>query len=322
MKTFVTGGTGFIGARFVRRLVEGGHEARCMVRATSNTTELERMGVDRVTGDVTDRVSLLEGMADCVWVVNLANVYSWWEPDKQVFHRVNVEGTRNVMECALEAGVSKVVHVSTAYVYGKPATVPFSEDTPVGPVRPSEYTHTKYEGDRVASRLHKERGLPLVMIYPGVVLGAGDPKLTGRFIRRFLAGRVPSVAFAEAVHTYVYVEDVAEALVRALEKEGNTGEKYLLGKDRLSVQAYNKLISEISGAAMPQTIPGTLSLLICALATWRADRVKKPPKVAPLDYARVIRDGCIFDGSKAERELGLVYTPVRDMLEEVIESFR
>jgi nucleoside-diphosphate-sugar epimerase len=108
------------------------------------------------------------------------------------------------------------VHVSTAYVYGNPATLPFTEETPVGLARPSQYTRTKYTGDLIAWRLHEKRGLPLVMTYPGVVLGAGDPKLTGRYIKRFLSGNVPRIAFTEAVHTYVHVGDVAEAIALAL----------------------------------------------------------------------------------------------------------
>jgi dihydroflavonol-4-reductase len=322
MKTFVTGGTGFIGTHVVRRLIQNGHEPHCLVRTTSNTTELESMGVTLVTGDVTHRASLLEGMAGNDWVVNLANIYSWWEPDKQVYSEVNIEGTRNVMECALAAAVSKVVHVSTAYVYGKPATIPFTEETPVGPVRPSEYTRTKYAGDQIARQLCEDRGLPLVMIYLGVVLGAGDPKRTGRYLRRFISGRLPRIAFTGAVHTYVHVRDGAEAIVLALEKEDNIGEKYLVGKHQLSIREFNELISEISGAALPSTASGVVPLLTSTLATWRADLTKKPPWLAPIDYMRVIRHGCRFDGSKAERELGLAYTPIRDTLEEAIASLK
>ena len=98
MRVFVTGGTGFVGKPTIRRLVEGGHEVRCLVRRTSRTCELEELGCELAYGDVTDKASVLEGMRGCEWVVNLANVYSFWEPDKGTYRRVNVEGTRNVME--------------------------------------------------------------------------------------------------------------------------------------------------------------------------------------------------------------------------------
>lgn len=322
MKTFVTGGTGFIGTHVVRQLVERGHEPICLVRPTSETAALDSLGVTLVRGDVTDSASLLAAMGDCDWVVNLANIYSWWEPDPQIYHEVNVAGTQKVMECALETQVAKVVHVSTAYVYGKPATAPFTEDTPVGSTRPSAYTRTKYQGDLRAWQLSTEKGLPLVIVYPGVVLGAGDPKPTGRYIQRFLAGQVPRIAFTTAVHTYVHVADVAKAIVCALEKPGNIGEKYLVGKHQLSIQSFNELISEISGAALPRTAPGLITLLMATFQTWRADWTKQPPKLAPLDYIRVIRDGCAFDGSKAEHELGLTYTPIYDTLKEAIAWYQ
>jgi nucleoside-diphosphate-sugar epimerase len=133
---------------------------------------------------------------------------------------------------------------------------------------------------------------------------------------------VPRIAFTEAVHTYVHVGDVAEAIVLALEKEDNVGEKYLIGKHQLSIREFNELISEISGAALPPTAPGAVTMLISTLTTWLADLTKKPPGLAPIDYIRVIRDGCRFDGSKAERELGLTYVPIRDTLKEAVESLK
>jgi dihydroflavonol-4-reductase len=322
MRVFVSGGSGFIGSQVVKRLVQKEHEPICLVRSTSNTIGLEKMGVDLITGDVTNKDSLIDCMAGCDWAVNLANVYSWWEPDKRIYNKVNVEGTQNVMECVLGTGISKVVHVSTAYVYGKPDTSPFVEETPVGPARPSHYTRTKYEGDLVALQLYEKRGLPLVMIYPGTAVGTGDPKAIGRYVKRFLAGRVPNIAFPSAVHTYVYVGDVAEAVVLALEKEDNLGERYLIGKHHLSNLAMAELISDFSGVSIPPKAPVAVSLLISAIATLLADLRKRPPALPPLDYMRVIRDGCEFDGSKAERELCLEYTPVHSILKEVVESER
>ena len=91
MRVFVTGGTGFVGKPTVRRPVEDGHEVRCLVRRTSHTEELVELGCQLAYGDVTDRASVLEGTRGCQWVVNLANVYSFWEPDRSTYRRVNVE---------------------------------------------------------------------------------------------------------------------------------------------------------------------------------------------------------------------------------------
>jgi dihydroflavonol-4-reductase len=324
MRVFITGATGFIGTYTIRRLAQTEHRICCLVRKTSSVRELEKLGVTLVTGDVTDKASLREGMKECDWVVNLANIYSFWEADKAIYHRVNVEGTRNVMQCALDAAVSKVVHVSTAVVFGKPADVPFTEESSVGTVRFSDYAQTKYEGDLVAWELYEKRGLPLVMIYPGAVVGAGDPKSTGQYINDFIHRRIPARVLEDSIITYVYVGDVAEAIVRALEKEDNIGEKYLVGNYQLSGGEFGKLISEISGVPLPERhFPAALVMGIAWLRTRIANVTKQPPPWGMCtDQVRSIKEGVRFDGSKAERELGITYTPIRVAVEEAIASYR
>ncbi len=322
MRVFVTGGTGFVGKPTVRRLVEGGHEVRCLVRRTSNTNELEELGCEFAYGDVTDKASVLEAMRGCEWVVNLANIYSFWEPDKSVYRRVNVEGTRNVMEAALEAGVSKVAHVSMLVVWGKLTQKPFDEETPVGPERFTEYAQSKYEGDLLVWELYRERNLPVVMVYPGVVLGAGDPKATGQYVKDLIERRVPGKLFEDIAWTFVHVDDVAEGIVRALQKEGNEGEKYLIGKHTLTMGELTRMVCEISGAPLPRRkLPGPLAMAGAALATKVADLTGKPPfSGMAVDSLRNMKEGGVFDGSKAERELGITYTPIRVAIEEEVAS--
>lgn len=133
MRTFITGATGFIGSHLTERMSQTEHELYCLVRKTSKVDRLKKMGATLVTGNVLDRDSLLKGMKGCDWLINLANIYSFWEPHRQIYKEVNIRGTRNVMECALEAGVSKVIHVSTMVIYGKPKNCPFTVESPAGP---------------------------------------------------------------------------------------------------------------------------------------------------------------------------------------------
>jgi len=324
IKTFITGATGFIGIHLVERLAQTERKMHCLVRKTSNVSRLKELGATIVTGDVTDKDSLREGMRDCNQVINLANVYSFWEPNRQIYTDINVKGTRNVMECALETGVSKVVHVSSVVVYGKPADCPFTEESPVGPVRFSEYARTKYAGDLIAWELYEKENLPLIMIYPASVLGPGDPKASGQYIQALIHRRLPATVFNDSVITYVHVRDVAEAIVKALEKENNVGEKYLVGKHQLSYREYNEMISEISKVPLPKVcLPNSLVMANAALLTWLADLAKKPPMWGmALDAMRTIKEGFRFDGSKAERELGITYTPIRVALEEAIASYQ
>jgi dihydroflavonol-4-reductase len=322
LRVFVTGGPGFVGKPAVMRLIEGGHEVRCLVRRSSNARKLEDLGCGLAYGDVTDKASVLEGMRGCEWVVNLANVYSFWEPDRSVYRRVNVEGTRNVMEASLEAGVSKVVHVSTLVVWGKPRQIPFDEETPVGPERFTAYAQSKYEGDLVVWELYRKRNLPMVMVYPGVVLGAGDPKATGQYVKDLIERRVPGRLFEDTAWTFVHVDDVAEGIVRALEKEGNEGEKYLIGKHTHTMGELTQMVCEISGAPLPRRkLPGPVAMAGATLATKVADLTGKPPfSGMSTDSLRNTKEGAVFDGSKSERELGLTYTPIRIAIEEEVAS--
>jgi dihydroflavonol-4-reductase len=324
VRVFVTGGTGFVGKPTVGRLIEDGHEVRCLVRRASRTGELERLGCETVYGDVTDKASVLEGMAGCEWVVNLANLYSFWEPDKGLYRRVNVEGTRNVMEAALEASVSKVVHVSSFVVWGKPSRRPFDEETPFGPERFTEYARSKYEGDEVVWELHRPRGLPVVVLYPGIVLGAGDPKASGRYIRDLIEGRIPGKVFEDSAFTYVHVNDVAESIARTLEKEGNVGEKYLIGNQTFTQGEYTRMVCEISGTPPPnRSIPAAAVMAMATVLTKVADLSGRPPLLGmSTDQMRNLRGGGAFEGGKSVRELGLSYTPIGVAIEEEVASHK
>jgi dihydroflavonol-4-reductase len=228
------------------------------------------------------------------------------------------------MEAALEAQVSKVVHVSTSAIYGKPADCPFTEESPVGPVRFSEYAQSKYDGELIAWQLHEHKGLPLTMIYPAPVLGPGDPKASGQYIRNLIRRRMPVRAFPDSILTWVHVRDVAETIVRALEKEDNVGEKYLAGKHQLSLQEMTEMVGDISGVPLPRIrLPDSLVKMGAALLTWLAKLTKRPPILGmSADQMRTMKEGLRFDGSKAERELGIAYTPIRTALEEAIASYK
>jgi dihydroflavonol-4-reductase len=324
MKVFITGATGFIGTHLVQRLAQTEHEMRCLVRETSRTAMLEQLELDLINGDVLDRDSLCEGMQGCDWVMHLANIYTFWEPDPEIYHKVNVTGTRNVLECALETGISKVIHVSTGIIYGKPADSPYSEKSEVGPERFSAYAESKYQGDLIAWELFERKELPLVAVYPGCVLGPGDQKPSGEYVKALVARKQLATAFLDSVMTFVDVRDVADGIVRVAEKADNIGEKYLLGKVQMSFRELNEMISDISGVQLPRmNLPSSLALANARLLTGLANLTKKPPMMAmSVDQMRTMKEGFRFDGSKAERELGVSYTPIRITLEDAVAWYR
>lgn len=325
MKIFITGGTGFIGSNLLKRLLQSSHELYCLIRKPSRISEnLQKHGVKICLGDIADKESILKGTNGCDWVFHLAGLYSFWEPAKSIFKNINVNGTRNVMECALETKVSKVVHVSTVGIYGKPADCPFTEESKVGSTRFSEYFRTKYEGDLIVWDLNKTKGLPVVVVYPCSVLGAGDPKASGQYIMNLLQRRLPATICNDSVLTFVHVKDAAEAIIRAAEKENNIGEKYLIGKYQMSFGELNHIVSKISGIPLPKLhLPGWMAMINAVLLTGLANLIKKEPLWGmSLDQINVMQKGFRVDGSKAERELGISYTPIQAALEDAISSYQ
>ncbi|OGU84686.1 MAG: hypothetical protein A2W11_07690 [Ignavibacteria bacterium RBG_16_35_7] len=324
MKIFITGSTGFIGKYTTELLAKSNHKLKLLIRKTSKSSFTNNQNIILVQGDLTDKNSLLKGMEGCDSVINIAGHYTFWEPDKSIYSKVNIDGTRNVMECAIECKIKKVVHISTAGVFGKPAEEPFNEKSSVGPVQYSEYFRTKYEGELIAWGLFKTKKLPLVVIYPACVLGAGDTKASGRYLRDLINKKLPATVFKNQIFSFVYVKDVAQAIVNALEKDDNIGEKYLISNCRYTWGEINKMISEISGVSLPIfSMPDSITMMNAYLLTGIANVIKKPPLWGmAIDQMKVMKVGFNVDGSKAERELGIKYTPIDFALKEAIDSLK
>jgi dihydroflavonol-4-reductase len=324
MKLFLTGVTGFIGKHLINRLARTDHEIHCLVRKDSQIEQLSKQpNIIYHVGNVLDPVSLDWGMKGCDCVFHLANLYSMWLPDPGLFSKINIEGTENVMACALSAGVKKMVYLSTAAVYGTPKNVPFTEESIPGSELYSHYAVSKSRADEIAWKYFKENQLPLVTLYPGIVIGAGDNKPSGQYIRDLVYRRVPSTIFHHSVATYVYVGDVVEAVIRAAENPMAVGQKYLIGNEQLSGAQFANMISEISEIPLPFfQLPDFVVIPASYLFTGLSAITRQYPKWGlSVDAAWTLKHGFVFDGSKAERELGLIYHPIRSALEEAITSY-
>ena len=325
LRVFVTGATGFIGRYVVERLSAAGHEAVCLVRRhdRTDTPWLQGDQTRVVPGDLLDRATLVQGMASCDTVIHLASTYSFWERDRSVYWRVNVEGTRNVLEAAVETRVRRLVHVSSMLTYGRPTRIPFDEDDAPGALT-SEYARSKAAGDEVARELARRHGLALVVVAPAAVLGAGDRKASGQYIANLVDRRLPARAAERGRVTFVHVRDVAEAIVRAAEQPESVGQTYLVGHEVLTIGELNRLVADIAGVPLPAVVlPDPLAFLAARLLTSVADLMGRPPLWGfALDQVRTMLNSGQADGGRAERELGLHYTPIRAAVEEVVAELR
>jgi dihydroflavonol-4-reductase len=321
MTTLITGATGFIGGHLVEELVKRGEAVRALVRKTSDTSKLKALGVELAYGDITDKDSVSVALQGCQRLYQLAAIYEWWIPDRRRFFQVNVDGTKNVLAAALDAGVSKVVHTSTVESIGEAKGERKTETTPHRGYHLSDYAKSKYLAEHEAMRFC-QMGLPLVCVNPAAVYGPGDFKdqAVGAVILRLLNGKLPG-QFGSYIN-FVYIDDVVKGHILAMEK-GKIGEKYILASDEDTLtKDFINLTAEISMVTkIPRELPAWLVRVMAFSLETISVLTRKPPMLAR-DIVRFRLFGMRADNTKARTELGIAFTPLREGLTRTIQWYR
>jgi len=323
MRTFVTGGTGFVGGAVVRRLLAAGHQVRALVRPGTTTRQLDGLDVDRIPGDLSDIPALQDGMAGCEWVFHVAALYAYWGYSWGQFLEANVEGTRHVLEAARQSGARRVVYTSSIATLGIPKDgTPGDERTPVTIAdMAGSYKRSKYLAEEVA-RDFIRKGAPIVIVNPAAPVGEGDhkPTQTGKMIVDFLNGRMP--AYVDTGLTIVDVDDVSTGHLLAAER-GQIGERYILGGENLSLKQVLDLLAEVSGRPRVRTrIPWQVAMVWAHVDTTLARVNPRRIPAATPDAVRVSRKREYFSSAKAIRELGYSPTPARDALRKAVDWYQ
>ncbi|MCI0408230.1 MAG: NAD-dependent epimerase/dehydratase family protein [Acidobacteria bacterium] len=321
MRVFVTGATGFVGWHLVEALLARGDEVRCLARPASAAL-LDPSKTEVTLGDLTNFDSLRRGLAGIEAVYHCAADYRLYVADPEAMYAANVEGTRNILRAAAEAGVQRVVYTSTVGALGLNADAsPADEQTPVGlSDMVGHYKRSKFLAERVAEEW-VSKGLPLVIVNPSTPVGERDikPTATGRMILDFLRGRIP--VYVDTGLNLVDVRDVAAGHILAMER-GRIGEKYILGHKDMSLKAILDSLSSIAGLPSPRLrVPHWLPLAVAAADTALA-RVRGGKPRFELDAVRLSRKKMFFDSGKAVRDLGLPQTPVEEALGRAVRWFR
>lgn len=258
-KVLVTGAGGFIGSRLCERLIEAGAEVRAMVRYTSDGEAgwLDRSPIRKEIevkrGDLADRDSVFDAVRGCEIVLHLGALiaipYSYLAPESYV--RTNILGTLNVLQAARELGIGRLIHTSTSEVYGSAQTIPMTEDHPL--VGQSPYSASKIGGDKLAESYHRSFGTPVVTLRPFNTFG---PRQSARAVIpsvavQALAGRVVRMGDARPTRDFVFVDDTADAFLRAATVTGIEGETIHFGGGReILVGDLPRLIGEAAGIAV------------------------------------------------------------------------
>ncbi|MFT4590639.1 MAG: dihydroflavonol-4-reductase [Limisphaerales bacterium] len=328
MKCFVTGASGFIGANLVHELNVRGHRVKALLRESSDRRGLKGADYETVAGDLSDKARLTAAMDGCDWCFHVAASYHLWLPNYAPMYAANVEGTRNMIEAAAEAGCSRIVYTSTVGCIGLPKKVngkvePTDETTPVsGAQMSNHYKKSKWQAEVVAREL-AEKGLPVVIVNPSAPIGPRDvkPTPTGKVIVDFLNRKMP--AYLDTGLNWAHVRDVAVGHILAAEK-GGIGERYILGnaEGNLTMKEAFAILQEITGVPAPKMrIPYCLAWSAAVVDEAISSLTKKHPK-APLAGVRMAKYKMFFNPAKAIRDLGLPQTPPRQALQDAVDWFR
>jgi nucleoside-diphosphate-sugar epimerase len=251
VKTLVTGGNGFVGRHLVHALLERGDRVRVLALPGEDVGWLEERGASIYAGDICRQETLAAPMQAVEGVVHLAAMMDVWRPLRD-YYAVNVNGTANVCKVALEAGVRRLVHMSSSSVYGTGLGRPADETFPLCPF-PDPYSVTKAEGDRLVQRMIVGDRLPAVIIRPDQTFGPGDRLHFGRTADRLRAGKGIIVGPGDNMLPLVYVSDVVQGLLLALDHERAVGQAFNITNDRpLTQQQFLEAIAHAVGARPPR----------------------------------------------------------------------
>ena len=313
MKYFLTGATGFLGGVLARLLREAGHDINASVRDPRKASELQSMGVRLFRGDVTDKESMREAMQGVDGVFHVAGWYQVGARDTSPAEKVNVHGTRNVLELMRELRIRKGVYTSTLAINSNTQGELKDESYRFIGKHLTEYDRTKAAAHDIAEEFIA-KGLPLVIVMPGAIYGPGDTSALRRTLIQFLKGKIPMVP-REAGICWGYVDDIAHAHILAMEK-GAAGESYIIAGEPCTYQDAFQLASHFTGKPTPRSVSPGIFNVLSALA-----RPFDPflPELYRSEPLRIMAGVTYWaDNSKARRFLGYKPRPLREGLESTL----
>ena len=311
MKVLVTGATGFTGGHLARYLASRSCSVAALVRPASlaRTDELRTAGVEIREGDLTDRASVRRAVEGCETVYHIAATYREAGQGDAAYVRINVEGTRHLLEAALAAGATRVVHCSTGGVHGHIEHPPADETAPFAPG--DVYQRTKLEAEQLAADFGRSHRLEVVIVRPIGIYGPGDLRFLKMF-RGIARGRFPMLGRGDVFYHLTYIDD----LVRGFELAGTTpraaGREYILGgPEYTTLNELVRLIADeldVAGPRMhfpiwPVWVAGALCEALCVPLG-----IEPPLFRRRVDFFRKSR---AFNIARAREELG--YNPAVDL---------
>ncbi len=323
MNIFVTGATGFVGSHVAHAAAAQGANLRLLTRVTSNLAAIADLPqAECILGDLRHPDSYKSALQGCDALLHVAADYRLWVPDPADMYRSNVDGTRDLLRLAAEAGIPRVVYTSSVATMGfqKDGTI-VDEQTPVGEADMiGHYKRSKWLAEQTVLAAARA-GQHVICLNPTTPIGPADrkPTPTGRIVVDFLKGKFP--AYVETGLNLVDVDEVARMHLVALER-GTPGERYILGGENLTLKQILDKMSAISGLPSPNLkVPHAVALLFAFFDETVTGKLRGKEPRATMEAVQMGRKRMWASSAKAERDLGFSVLPVYRALRSAMEWF-
>ncbi len=319
----VTGGGGFIGSHLVAQLAKSGETVRVMEEPGAAVGHLSLPTVELVRGDIRHPEAVRDAVRGCRQVYHLAANPNLWTRVPSDFDAVNYQGTCNVLNEALHAGVERVLYTSTESILAGVQTKGQSIETfrlngekMIGP-----YCRSKLKGEQEAFRL-ADRGAPVIVVCPTLPIGPGDHHLTppSRMTLAFCQGKLP--AYLDCEFNMIDVRDIASGMRAAMER-GQPGVRYLLGGTNLLLIEWLSIVGRLIGRATPRwQVPYAAALCVAHVSEWLANRFTGQIPLATVTGVKLTRYSMHFETQKTREDLGLCLRPIEESARDAVAWFR
>jgi dihydroflavonol-4-reductase len=317
----VTGATGHIGNALVRKLLSRGEKVRALIMKEEDTSSIRDLRLECVEGDVLDPASLQPALAGVDTVYHLAGIISIMPGKNPFVWKINVEGTRNVIEAARRAGIRRLLYTSSIHAVKRaPHGVVIDESLGFDP----NNSYGEYDRSKAAASLEVQRAaledLDAVIVCPTGVIGPYDFRGSemGEVIRG--AAEAHTMFYVEGAYDFVDVRDVADGMIAAAE-HGRRGESYILGGDKISMRYMLETVRKVTGKDFNSIkIPFSLAKFAARFTPWYYRRTKTKPRFTPYSL-EVLQSNSDISHKKAEHELGFKPRPITETIADTVRWY-
>ncbi|MEE4177599.1 MAG: NAD-dependent epimerase/dehydratase family protein [Bacteroides sp.] len=318
MKIIITGADGMLGSNLVRLLLERGHQVSAFLHPQTKSKTLEGLPIKTFTGDILQPETLLPAFDGHDAVIHAAASTAVWPARSEKVRKINIEGTRNVVEAVLEMQIPKLIYVGSASSVNtqpKPSDkYPFP-----GAKFGLDYIDSKYEAYQLVMDFVRERGLPALAILPTFMIGAYDSLPgTGKMILSLASGKLNF--YTRGGRNIIHVRDVATAIANSLEK-GETGKYYIAGNENITYKDFFARVGAAIGKPYPTRAVPSWAVKLAGLAGDLSGMILRKEPLLTYPMARIACEEQYVDSTETVRALGMPQTDISLAVKESYQWF-